>query len=274
MRKPLKHGKEITLEELKVLQMDVLSAIDNFCQHNNITYSMSNGTMLGAIRHKGYIPWDDDIDIYMLRDDYEKLMQLFPPVYNGHYCIVSLERSEKWDFPYAKAYDNRTVVYENALYNELYGVNIDIFPIDDVPDDDKIWHGYDVERRKLYNSQLHLYYHFPFSFKPKKFVRWIYHGLQKAIYSRRKRAEKINRNAQKWRGQGFKYVFETCQGVFQKNKFRKDIFNNMKSYPFEDRYFMGFENFDEYLRNGFGDYMKLPPVEKRITHHSFEAYWK
>ena len=60
---------------------------------------------------------------------------------------------------------------------------------------------------------------------------------------------------------------------FQKKPFRKEVFNKLVYYPFEDRQFLGFDNYDEYLRNGFGDYMTLPPVEKRITHHSYKSYW-
>lgn len=274
MKKVQRLGKEITLEELKKLQMDVLSAIDEFCREKGIRYSMSNGTMLGAVRHKGYIPWDDDIDIYVLREDYIKLMEVFPKIYNNHYCLVSLERNNKWDFPFAKAYDNRTIVYEDASYNELFGVNIDIFPVDDVPDDDSIWNEYNQNRRMLYNKRLYLFTRFPFSLRPKAFVRWCYYGFLKFFHSRRKRAELIDKNAQKWNGMGYHYVFECCQGIFQKKKFKKEIFNKTIKYPFEDRFFMGFENYDEYLRNGFGDYMKLPPVEKRVTHHNNKAYWK
>lgn len=267
-------GGEIGLDELKILQMDILQAIDEFCNENNIKYSMSNGTMLGAVRHKGYIPWDDDIDIYMLRDDYEVLMERFPKVYKNHFCISSLNRSDNWVMPFAKAYDNRTVVFEKADYDELYGVNIDIFPIDEVPNDESVWKKYDIHRRKLYNKYANLLVDAPFRCTPKGFVLWIYCGLPKLFLSRRKMAEKVDANSKLFRGSGYDRVFECCQGVFQKHPFRKSIFDSLVYYPFEDRFFKGFENYDEYLSNGFGNYMQLPPVEKRVSHHYYKAYWK
>lgn len=274
-------GKEIGLEELKVLQMDVLQAIDEYCQDNSISYSLACGSMLGAVRHKGYIPWDDDIDIYMLRDDYEKMMHLFPNVYKDHFCISSLERSKTWDKTFAKAYDNRTLVIENNDYDELFGVNIDIFPIDEVPDDEMEWEKYDAKRRKLIREYQTLVTPIPFGYTPIEMARWLYYKLPKVINSkkrktvlRRRLCEKIDCNCKKYRNQGYNRVFECCQGLFQKHPFNKSIFNSIVYYPFEDRQFQGFENYDEYLRNGFGDYMKLPPEEKRISHHDFKAFWK
>ena len=95
---------ELNLDQVKSIQLDVLSAIHRFCCENDIRYSLACGTLLGARRHGGYIPWDDDIDIYMLRADYDKLMSTFPAEYLGFCKIVSLERDARWDRAYAKGY--------------------------------------------------------------------------------------------------------------------------------------------------------------------------
>ena len=273
--------REIDSKELKEIQMDILQVLDNYCCQNNIKYSIACGTMLGAIRHKGYIPWDDDIDIYMLRDDYEKLMQSFPKVYKGHYCISSLERDALWDRPYAKAYDNRTMFQERMYHNIEFGVNIDIFPVDEVPDDETQWISYDIERRKFYKKYNRLAVYAPFNYNLKGIVRWIYYILPKVLISRkkiseirRKMAMQIDENCKRFRDQGNHRVFECCQGEFQKHPFKKTVFDGIKDYPFENRIFKGFENYDEYLSNGFGDYMQLPPEEKRVSHHNYKAFWK
>jgi len=266
--------REICSGDLKVLQMDVLQAVDNFCRDNNIRYSMACGTLLGAVRHEGYIPWDDDIDIYLLRDDYDKLMRLFPKVYQECYCISSIERDPFWDKPYAKAYDNRTIVVEEAEYDGKFGVNIDVYPIDDVPDDETEWVNYDSKRRKLYKKYNRLLAFVPFRFSPIGIVRWLRWNYPKWFTTRRQMAKRIDAFSQKWRNKGYKRVFECCQGQLQQHPFNKCVFDKITSFSFEDRSFMGFENYDEYLRNGYGDYMTLPPEEKRVTHHFYKAYWK
>lgn len=266
--------KEISLEELKELQMDVLTAIDRFCSDNEITYSMAGGTLLGAVRHKGYIPWDDDIDIYLYRDDYNKLISTFPGVYDGHYKIASLERDKRWVRPYANAYDDRTVVIEESTEKERIGVNIDIFPIDNVPDDEQEWRDYDIPRRRM--QRFHALRFVQYN-KERSFIKNATVLLTRAVtcfISKRRMAMHLDKLAQKFDSQRTNYVFSNAQGIFVKRRFLKKVFDQVIDIPFEDRFFKGFADYDEYLHNAYGDYMKLPPEEKRVPHHGFKAYWK
>lgn len=264
--------KEIGLEELKVLQLDVLQAVHDFCQKNGITYSLACGTALGAVRHKGYIPWDDDIDIYLLRDDYERLMRGYPK--EGRYQLISLERDKVWDRPYAKAYDDSTLFEEKRNDNIKIGLGIDVYPIDTVPEDEDEWWRFDKKRRNLQRI---------IEVKQMKFDRnrSLLKNLILAIgktallpFSRRCIAEYIDRYIKQYNDKGGSWVFESVQGMLQKNRFHRDIFKRTIPVRFEDREFMLFENFDEYLSNGYGDYMKLPPKEKQVNHHVYNAYWK
>lgn len=265
--------KIIELQELKQIQMDVLDAIDEYCKENGIRYSIACGTLLGAARHKGYIPWDDDIDIYVPREDYKRLIHSFPDNYKDRYKIVCLERDRKWERSYAKAYDVRTEFCESGSSDSL-GVNIDIFPIDDVPDDDKVWSKYNRKRLMLiYLSQL-------------RFVRLsrnrsifknliiILIRLFSCFISRRRIAEIIDQYAQKYNGLGYARCYESCAGMFQLNPFNKDYFNHLIKLPFENRKYYAFEDFDICLTAGFGNWRQLPPEEKRVSHHLFKAYWK
>ena len=273
MNEHQKHGKEINLEELKTLQMDVLAAIDEFCSANNIRYSMACGTLLGAIRHKGYIPWDDDIDIYVPREDYKRLIAEFPKNYKDRYKITSLERDPLWDKPYAKAYDDFTILEEDALDKENIGVNIDVFPVDEVPSGDE-WTKYNKKRRC---EQILFSMKFIHVSQQRSFLKNLTLILFRVItffYSSRAWAKRIDKQAQRFNGKGYDHYFECCQGVFQKNPFPMHLFDEIVETPFEDRFYKRFANADVYLRNGFGDYMKLPPKEKRVSHHAFKAFWK
>lgn len=264
----------IGLEELKVLQMDVLTAIDKYCTENGITYSLAGGTLLGAIRHKGYIPWDDDIDIYLYRDDYNKLISTFPDTYEGRYKIASLEREKKWLRPYANAYDDLTVCKENTNEKMTIGAKIDIFPIDSVPDDEEEWKEYDKVRRKK-QFRLNRYFMKCSKTRPLSMnIKIAVFHLLNTFLPVRSFAEKLDKLSQIYNDKNTHYVFSNSQGLFVKKRFLKKVFDNVIDLPFEDRKFKGFADYDEYLKNAYGDYMKLPPVERRVSSHTFKAYWK
>lgn len=264
--------KDISIEELKTIQLDVLQAIDNFCLKEGIVYSLACGTALGAIRHKGYIPWDDDIDIYLLREDYNTLMKTYPN--NGRYRLISLETNKEWDRPYARAYDSETVLEERCNCSKIIGVGIDVYPIDSVPEKEEDWIRFDKKRRNLqkflqikqmqYNNERPLY----------KNLALFFGKAALCFVSRKRMVLYINSFIQAYNKQESEWVFESAQGMIQKNRFHKRVFERTIPVPFEDREFMIFEDYDEYLHNGYGNYMQLPPKEKQVAHHSFNAYWK
>ena len=132
---------EIQIEELREIQMSILDGVDKFCRAKDIKYSISGGTLLGAIRHKGYIPWDDDIDISMLREDYERFEKEFPECYEGHLCLATLRRRKDWTLAFGKVYDSRTMGFMIGNKSVVTGVNIDVFPLDDVPDINEEWNS-------------------------------------------------------------------------------------------------------------------------------------
>lgn len=267
------YEREIELDELKVLQIGVLQAIDEFCEEHGIRYSLACGTLLGAVRHQGYIPWDDDIDIYLPREDYCRLIAEFPDVYKGKYKIASLERDSLWNRPYANAYNDETVFIENARYSERIGVNIDLFPVDDVPIGEE-WEYFNKKRRlelRLFSLK------FVCLDRRRSFIKNASLVLFRALtffYSTRKWAMHIDHMIQQNNKKGHCYCFECCLGLLQKKPFPKKLFDTLVYVPFENRQFKAFADSDSYLKNGFGDYMKLPPKEKQISHHSYKAYWK
>lgn len=266
--------KEITGEELKVIQMDVLSAVHRFCSSHHIKYSLGCGTMLGCARHQGYIPWDDDIDIYLLRNDYNRLIKEFPDMLEEHYRFVTLERDSRWNRAYGKIYDSRTVMKEATSECYELGVNIDVFPIDNVPDDEDEWHRYNKSRRRLQ----HIYEMKVTSFrKGRALSKNIFLAICKLSllpFSSRNLARCIQNRALRYDKTSTTRVFECCQGLFQKHPFQKRLFDDIVMMPFEDREYMAFADYDAYLTNGFGNWRQLPPKEKQVSHHAFKAWWK
>ena len=121
--------REITLAEKKQLMLSVMDEIDAFCRENGLTYFLVGGTLLGAVRHKGFIPWDDDMDIGLPRKDYERLIREFRSG-SGKVRVFDFRNKEDYFWPSAKAVAENTVLYELDDRKHPIGVFIDVFPFD------------------------------------------------------------------------------------------------------------------------------------------------
>lgn len=265
---------ELNIEQVKLIQLDVLSAIHQFCCKNDIKYSLACGTLLGAKRHKGYIPWDDDIDIYLLREDYDTLMSSFPETYQGVYKITSLERDAKWNRAYAKGYHCGTIFNEASTSDYQLGVCIDIFPIDTVPQSNGKWNKYN--RTRLFWQKIYVVKSIKISTgrSVAKNAILLFGKILIIPLSLKTIAKQISRVAQKYNGTKSDRVFENVCGVVSQRPFSRQLFDSISDVLFEDRVFKAFTNSDDYLTNTYGNWQELPPKEKRVTHHSFKAYRK
>ena len=265
---------KIETEEFKEISLDVLCVVHDFCEENGIKYSLACGTLIGAIRHKGFIPWDDDIDIYMVREDYNHFLSIFPQLYKERYSVISLEHSTHWNCAFAKVYDSRTIMIEDKRTDiEGLGIGIDIFPIDQAPDDEKTWIQYERKRkilRGIYEMK-ELRWRKTRSLKKNVIVELC--SLFLLPFPARFWARCMNSYGQKYNGQKSEYYAENCYGM-PNNRFPKSDFSHVIDWPFEGRLFKIMEGYDDYLRRFFGDYMRLPPLEQQISHHHYVAYWK
>lgn len=269
--------KEMILEEIKKAQLEILVYVDKICKENNIKYTIAYGTLLGAIRHKGFIPWDDDIDIMLVRDEYEKLLEVLYQHNGGRYKVFSL-RDKGYYFSFAKITDQKTVLVEkNWPYFEGMGAFIDIFPVDYVKKNE-----IEIITKKAvyYTNQLqccltNIWYNSPNIMK--RIVKYIIR-LPKAMIARAKGEKYWKNQIDIFYKKCNDNVEAECLGRLAAQPlpaiWNKEIFENYTEYTFEDYTFMGVKDYDKYLSSYYGDYMKLPPVEKRNSGHDFIAYWK
>lgn len=260
--------KRLSIEECKVIQTAILDEVAAFCEKNQINYWLDNGTLLGAIRHKGYIPWDDDIDIGMLREDYDRFLATFNRS-SGRYKAYSIENNEEFLYPHAKVLDTETVLYEPDENGLKLSVNIDIFVYDHAPQSEK-------KTRHMY--RMRDFYRTLFEVrefcKPKGPIpRKI--AIQSLIWGTkllpaRFYIKQMVRNSKKYHLVQTGYVgnfmsySQVCCPI--------DIFQSFIDVEFEGKFYKAPIGYDAWLRAFYSDYMQLPPVEKRVSHHSYIAY--
>lgn len=262
--------KKIELEERKLLQLDILSSVHSFCNEQNIKYAIAYGTLLGAVRHGGYIPWDDDIDIVMLREDYDKFLKYFK---SEIYQVASFETTSDWYLPFAKVYDLRTLIKDRKANTPSIGVNIDVFPIDDAPNSEEVF----IRQRKIirYLTTCNRIKLFKIN-QDSSLINNLMGLLSKAtlcVFPKFFFIRKINILTKKYNGKGYsKAVYWASVG---KTMFLdKSLYEDVSKISFENREFCAITDYDTYLHNTYGDYMQLPPEEKRISYHTSDAYWK
>ena len=272
--------KEIDIEELKGIQVEMLVLIDEFCVRNNINYSLSSGTLIGAVRHKGYIPWDDDIDIMMPRSDYDRFVTTFNGTFS-HLSLLAPELDLNYYAPYANVYDNRTLLTEdNNDHRGLnIGIKIDVFPIDTVSTKASEYAN-DMRKVEKLNLMMHIKRLKILSQSRKQMT---FYEIAKILilkffcifFSYPFLQKKIKNIALNQRYIDSEYVDNVVFNIYSKKctRFNKSVMEHFIRMPFENKEFSVINDYDVVLRKMYGDYMKLPPEEQRIPHHNFKAYW-
>lgn len=264
--------KELTLQELKKIEFDILKVFDDFCKENNIRYFLAYGTLLGAIRYKNFIPWDDDIDLLIPREDYNRMITLFKDT--EKYRLFAFEKDPTYRYPFAKLCDMSTrkdeIGYDNGV--EL-GVDIDLFPLDAWDDN--------LEKAKLEAKRIQRLMLCLGLTKVKKvsdpsFVkRFVKSALMIWCKMRGPKyfLHKIQKETCKLGQQGNVYVGAKSWCVYgERGIIPAEAFAESIDIEFEGRMFPAPVGYDMYLTCLYGDYLPEPPKEKQITHHGFKAY--
>lgn len=254
-------------EELKRIQLEILDVVADFCDAHGIGYWIDSGTLLGAVRHKGYIPWDDDIDVGMLRPEYERFSELFNQE-QGRYRFCCIDKDPDFLYPYGKVLDTDTVLYEPDRKGNKLSINIDIFPYDYVPDGEEAERMYDRRDRCRYWHSIRTNKNRPAG---RWYRRWAVYGLRFAmgLIPKNYFVKALSKNAQTHKevqpyvGNFTGWIRTLC---------KTEVLASFVELEFEGKRYKAPVGYDSWLRHFYGDYMQLPPEEKRCSHHSFEAY--
>ncbi len=260
-------GKELTLDDRKALQLEMMNEIDRFCRDNNIKYALSCGTLIGAVRHGGYIPWDDDVDITMLYSDVIRFRELFKSE-NLKYCDVETERY--YGYPFSRIVSTKT--YSKFGAHKCNGVFIDLYPIIECSNNTD-----SIER--LLPKGVKLYKRMSWYLKwYSRLLRYtpltIMPGFEKAI----KECYLFMINEVQLIGGGYFYQMggplKGNDNDFYHNLWPFNPLENLVDIKFEDSLFCIPARYDEFLSVRYGDYMTLPPEHLRVPHHGGLFYWR
>ncbi|MBO6145661.1 MAG: LicD family protein [Bacilli bacterium] len=264
--------KKISIKEQQLLLIEMLDYITKICDKNNINYSLIGGSLIGAIRHKGMIPWDDDIDIILMPNEYEKLIDILKKKNDKYYLLES--NNQDYSYPFSKLIDRRTfLIEEGQEVIENYGVYLDIFKYKYVSNNKiiryiqyktivlvKMLIGSSAQNRDKIKKEKNII---------KRLRNFIAHIIGNnnliKIYENmyRNNIKKTNYILSNWPAYGFKKEIQLTDNM---KLYKKVKFENIES--------MISSNYDEILKTTFGDYMKLPPKEKRKSHHKMKVYWR
>lgn len=242
--------------------LKILLNIDKVCQEHNLIYYIWAGTMLGAVRHKGFIPWDDDIDIAMPRPDYDRLIEHCREWLPQPYEMVSAETDPVYPLPFAKIQDADTTLIERMHLKYVGGIYIDVFPIDAVPEN-KVSRWWQFARYEYYKRVLYLMYRDPYKHGhgPSSWVPL----LCRKTYNLKNVQKKIRDILTSYDYNKSNIVADYDDG--QRGAMPKSILGVPARCTFEGRLVNGVAQADVYLTRKYGDYMQVPPAEKQRQHN-------
>lgn len=262
--------KKEDLEKLHKAMLLIAREIDRICRLNHIQYSLCEGSLLGAVRHKGYIPWDDDMDILMLRPEYNKFVEACKSDLDSRFELLTNDTDSNYFYGFGKVILKDTIAIQKSLEKTKYkkGIFVDVFPFDNISDE-----------KKLRNRQARINYLLMKMLARKekvaiedkrnikKRIGFFLIDLVVPFFSTEYMIKKLNANMTQYKDV---YTKSVCNIAgywgYSKGTMKRRYFDEYIYVPFESIELSIIKSYDPYLKQMYGDYMKLPPVEKRHTH--------
>ena len=264
----------VAIRAVQLIQLEILQEFDRICKKNSIPYQLIAGTLLGAIRHNGFIPWDDDVDVCLLREDYERFLEACKTDLSNQYFLQNCFTDPQSIVQFAKIRKNGTIFKGEHLdvYSQHQGIWIDIFPLDNVKPNTLVglfhllsitfWYMMSISSIKGRANQ------------SKNIIKKLFGNCAYVItrvYPKQKCDAKVQRALKRFSQIETKYVNSLSNGItkakFQMHLRRKDTFMKTIDWQFENYKFPVPENYDEVLSQNFGNYLELPPSESQKPHH-------
>jgi len=266
--------QEVTdIREIQQMELGIMEYIHEVCQKIGVKYFLAYGSLIGAVRHKGFIPWDDDMDICMLREDYEKLQDYLIANPDERYEVMSYKNNLNYVYPFMKVQDNQTyLLEEDVRIDSNMGIYVDIFPVDGYEDDSVFK---DKMTRLIKKRQLSCY-----TFKGITNTKSLLNSLIRYISvivfyftNTNKYIRGIDDLAQSRKVDDYELVDYLIYKDMNKPVWKREWLKQTITGVFEGKEFMIPKNYHEILTSDYGDYTQLPPVELRFSHHDFQL-WK
>lgn len=253
------------IERLWQTELEIMDVVHSFCKEHNLKYSLAYGTLLGAIRHKGFIPWDDDMDICMPRKDYDKLIELWEKNPPKGFVLQNKNNSPEFSQNFTKIRkENTTFLYfeKETQFRYHKGIFIDIFPGDNAPN------NFIARKIQYCLSAVMLLFYREFSSGSKGMIG----VLERILLSLPKSWHLVLRNwaengVKRWNGRKTKQMIFPSTITELTRYFDADIFEHLQEYTFADRTYYGFADYDIFLKRNYGNYMELPPKEDQVLKH-------
>lgn len=256
-----------TLKKLHNVEIEILDEIVAICEKHNLKYYLIGGTLLGAVRHGGFIPWDDDLDIGMPREDYEEFLKIASKELDNQYMIDNKNTNKKYYLNFTKIRKRNTVFEQDfqVNYDGPKGIWIDIFPVDEA----KSLRNKLTPIQKKINNMIFRLLHYKNGFILGKKLNFIKRFLGKICIIKNSTLLEVQEKLLKLQdGKNYDYIVNLASTY----DYKKELFLKEDIYPLIE---MGFENkkynvprnYKKVLEQVYGDYMKLPPKDKQITHN-------
>lgn len=265
--------REISNKEQKEIMLEIMDNIHLYCVNNKIRYTLGYGTLLGAVRHNGYIPWDDDIDILMFRKDYEIFKEGFNRQENCPFKLVDRKINHDYFLLQPKVIDTRTTLIDGIKNSEQLGVWIDIFVIDYLSNDEATSNKM-LDKSILYNLTIRSHYMSRTS--PRSFLKKTIFNIMCLFEGVIDLDKVLNKIEHKFVQTEYKnYCGAIVQNYPTKNSaWESAWFNEYELHDFECRKYYVVKEYDALLKKEYKDYWILPKENERVTHHSGKLYWK